>query len=511
MWCSRLALVVSALAALSLAPTAQAAQITGGGDVSYEAGPGEANNVTVTAFAGTLTITDTGVVAIVDADMGDNCMVATQTAICTNAFQFNLFLGDLSDRVLAGQALDAGGNTIDGGAGDDTLGGTPGYDEILGGSGDDTIDALGDGDWVDGGDGDDAIAMGEGDDSGTGAAGNDTIDAGPGDDGRGEPVFGGDGSDVLNGGPGDDRLLGDNLGQATSPGGDTLNGGDGDDTFLGRDPGPDVMIGGPGFDSADYRDASPGVTVTVGDGLANDGNPGDGPPGARDDVQGTVELVDGTPGVDVITGSGSGNELRGNAGDDVLDGAGGGDAILGGAGGDLLTGGLGQDLVSGEHGDDTLQSSDGAPDVDQCGIGADTVNGDAADMVFADCEAVSGAVLGGPAGPPGAAGPAGVPGPAGPAGLDGRLVLVAFSAQVSASRVSVRFVLTAAAGVTLEVKGTKGKAVRVASAKGKAGVNTISWNRKLAGKRAARGTYRLTVKASTAGATAASTISARLR
>jgi hypothetical protein len=117
----------------------------------------------------------------------------------------------------------------------------------------------------------------------------------------------------------------------------------------------------------------------------------------------------------------------------------------------------------------------------------------------------------GPAGPAGSVGPLGPTGPAGVPGQDGRLVLVAYQAGVATRRVTVRYALTGPAGVTLRVKPPRGATVTVAKADGKAGINTIRWNRRIKGRRAARGTYRLTVTASAGGRTASSSLVVRLR
>jgi len=44
----------------------------------------------------------------------------------------------------------------------------------------------------------------------------------------------------------------------------------------------------------------------------------------------------------------------------------------------------------------------GARDADYCGSGSDAVTGDGGDVVAGDCESVTGAIVGGPAGAPGA-------------------------------------------------------------------------------------------------------------
>lgn len=128
--------------------------------------------------------------------------------------------------------------------------------------------------------------------------------------------------------------------------------------------------------------------------------------------------------------------------------------------------------------------------------------------------------LAGPqAGPPGgpgtggSPGPGGAPGTAGAPGRDGRTVLVAYRADVSARRVTVRYALTGRSAVTLRVTGPgTRRPVVVARRAGHAGLNTIFWNRRLARGRAARpGRYRLAVTATVAGRSATSTLSARLR
>ena len=90
-------------------------------------------------------------------------------------------------------------------------------------------------------------------------------------------------------------------------------------------------------------------------------------------------------------------------------------------------------------------------------------------------------------------------------------MLFAFQARALARRVTVRYVLTHAAQVTLQVKPPRGRARTVARGRGRAGLNTIAWNRRLNGRRAPRGLYRLTVIATRDRLTARSGIGARLR
>jgi virginiamycin B lyase len=126
----------------------------------------------------------------------------------------------------------------------------------------------------------------------------------------------------------------------------------------------------------------------------------------------------------------------------------------------------------------------------------------------------------GPSGPVGQAGPAGttgatgVQGPAGAPGAKGApaaVTLVAFQATVSRSAVKVRYVLTGPASVALAVKPPHGKTLTVTRASAGKGVNTLTWNRKLRGKKAPRGKYKLSVVARVNGAQVSSTLAAQLR
>ena len=121
----------------------------------------------------------------------------------------------------------------------------------------------------------------------------------------------------------------------------------------------------------------------------------------------------------------------------------------------------------------------------------------------------------GPAGSPGASGGTGPPGPPGPA-TEAKLVLVAFQVTPSRPRagrkVKVRYAITGAADVVLQVKRGRTPARTVARRKvTRAGVQTLTWNGKLGRKRASRGTYDLIVKATRNGASITSRLRVRLR
>ncbi len=182
----------------------------------------------------------------------------------------------------------------------------------------------------------------------SGDSGDDTLTGGQGDD----TITGGTGSNVLSGGAGDDTLTGgqgdDTL--AGEGGGDTLTGGLGNDTFdEGAAPnGTDTMAGSGGNDLVTYGARAAGVFVTM-DGVFDDGEVGE-----SDNVGADIEDAIGGAGDNVMTGSGSANDLTGGVGNDIIDGAGGDDALNGGLGNDRLTGGAGNDNVFGDDDDDTI-------------------------------------------------------------------------------------------------------------------------------------------------------------
>ncbi len=91
-----------------------------------------------------------------------------------------------------------------------------------------------------------------------------------------------------------------------------------------------------------------------------------------------------------------------------------------------------------------------------------------------------------------------------------KLVLVAFGATVSPKVVTVRYVLTGTARLKLTVKSKHGRAATVTTASGHSGTGKLSWNRKLAGKRAKPGSYKLTITAAGASKTVSSSVTVKL-
>ena len=135
---------------------------------------------TVTAADGTAQQVTITIHGASDADPNDFDYLATGTVVISDPpFVYGTPRGDN----IAGGGND--GQTIYGGAGNDTLNGTGKDDNIYGGSGNDTIK---------GNDGDDTIY---------GGSGSDTINANNGND----TIIGGFGSDLLTGSNGDDRFV----------------------------------------------------------------------------------------------------------------------------------------------------------------------------------------------------------------------------------------------------------------------------------------------------------------
>jgi Ca2+-binding RTX toxin-like protein len=193
-------------------------------------------------------------------------------------------------------------------------------------------------------------------------------------------LYGQAGNDFLSGDEGVDRLTGgaDNDQISAGPGNDTITSdavADGDDTYSGGD----------GVDTVTYSKRSVAVSVSIGNGLADDGQVGE-----FDNVDDTVENVIGGGGDDTLVGSAGNNALTGNDGDDDVFGGGGRDTLTGGNGNDILVGDAGPDLLFGDAGIDSLDGGTGndelhggtSNDTLTGGTGADLFFGDAGNDVF---------------------------------------------------------------------------------------------------------------------------------
>ena len=219
-----------------------------------------------------------------------------------------------------------------------------------------------------------------------GGGGADTMRAPAGDGFRGVTLWGDDGDDVLatarggrlDGGAGADRVTGgaekDELTGGT--GADELRAGADDDVLHpGPDRDPDLVDGGSGRDHVSYEG--------TGEPLAIDMARLQAAPG---DVLRSVESIRGGLAADTIRGSAGPDSLGGGGGNDRLDGRAGRDLLHDGSGRDRLAGGPGDDSLSGWHGDDVLEGGPGDDVLDpwtfepedrreriDCGSGLDTV------------------------------------------------------------------------------------------------------------------------------------------
>ncbi|MEQ1950780.1 calcium-binding protein [Mesorhizobium sp. CN2-181] len=270
---------------------------------------------------------------------------------------------------------------------DETLKGDELVDRIFGGGGKDTITAGGGNDIVEGGAGGDKLDGGTGLNTlsyessligveidllgGTakyGDAEGDTIvynsffrvvGSATGDD----TLYGTNGNNRLEGGGGKDTL-------ASNGGHDVLSGEGGDDFLVASKSTGSTFDGGDGIDWISYESEAVGITLNL-DGSANAG-------GASNDKVYGIENAYGSSHDDTITGTdGVDNVLDGSEGLDKLSGLGGNDMLKGGIGNDTLDGGKGNDTLDGGQDDDVLI-------VDAAGdIVVEIAGGGAADRVMA--------------------------------------------------------------------------------------------------------------------------------
>ena len=270
-------------------------------------------------------------------------------------------------------ARTAGGVSLSGGAGNDTLIGTAFADRLDGQGGDDSVVGGAGDDVLFGGAGNDVLRGGIGNDSLTGGLGNDFLAGDAGTDRLVEDpsAEGATGNNLfltntsLLGALGTDRLtaveqaaLSASVGTAPNAlnafnfsGPVTLNGGAGNDTLTGG-AGNDVLIGGPGTNVLNGGPAGADTVVEAGEldfTLTNARLTAAGPGGGTDLLT-SVERAD-------LTGGAGANSLNASAftlGPVTLTGGAGNDTLTGTAFADLFTGGLGDDLIVGRGGSDKL-------------------------------------------------------------------------------------------------------------------------------------------------------------
>lgn len=246
-----------------------------------------------------------------------------------------------------GAGLD-GADSLDGGAGMDTLCGNVGDDTLIGGAGNDYLrgdsgsdSLLGGADIDVAGYRFDEIAAADllFDASQLGTTAIVTLD-----DGRG-------GIDTLDGiesvavtaGAGNDTLTG-------GANADTLLGGDGDDVFRANQSG-DSMRGGDGYDTLDLSESNADLWFNVSNGFVTGGP-------AVDHFDGMERILSGS-GNDIFGGGEADNDFDAGGGDDIAFGANGDDTLRGGSGNDSLEGGAGSNALFGGAGNDTLIGTGG--------------------------------------------------------------------------------------------------------------------------------------------------------
>lgn len=219
-------------------------------------------------------------------------------------------------------------------------------------------------------------------------------------------LYGESGADTLTGGAagtGGTDLYG-------GTGNDTLLGGENHD-FLEGGPGADTMDGGPGrftVDGVSYAHHAESIRVTF-DGSANDGAVGEGDnvlPSVEAVVggPGNDTLIGdrrrnvflGRGGNDTLVGSAGADRLKGGSGSDSVRAGPGPDRVNGQAGDDKLAGGTGSDRIAGEAGNDLIRAEDGN-DFLFGGRGRDLMRGGSGrDTIYAWKDQEKDRVLGGP-------------------------------------------------------------------------------------------------------------------
>ncbi|MCJ9669507.1 DUF5801 repeats-in-toxin domain-containing protein, partial [Neorhizobium sp. SHOUNA12B] len=347
------------------------ADVTGSGTRNIQLGDGSLLAVNIAGLAGTAdkVVGGAGNDTIILERDGKSGFVADYSTAPGYLSGVEKIVGtDGNDVILlaAGSTADGGPITIEGGDGNDILGGSNSADIINGGTGNDLISGLGGNDILKGGAGNDEI---------WGGAGDDTIDGGDNTDN----ITGGLGNDTINGGAG-----GDTFNYTVGDGVDTIN----------DDSGMDLLIAN---GSANVEQSVVSVTAT-GFTLDVDGD------GIVDVTTSSVEsvILNQMGGADTITlrsldnaetitiegnsnllqihGSGlpsisgistSAVRIEANGGNDVIN-ASGLDASVsltvdGGAGSDTITGSAGADIIRGGAGNDTI--------IYKVGSAADVIDG----------------------------------------------------------------------------------------------------------------------------------------
>ncbi len=267
-----------------------------------------------------------------------------------------LYGGNGQDRFYVGAGEQEGGDSYDGGAGNDTLivatgvavpsagastsieslsaVGSNGADDITGFSGSDSISGAGGsddlrgasgGDSLYGDNGNDQVRGQDGDDTAEGGSGLDNLFGGTGDDllvgdTANDQLVGGTGSDILFGGQNRDRLNG-------ASGADTAYGGNNNDTFI-IDTETDLIFDGVGQGEDVLRSNAADYTLgTAAEVVIERVN--------INTAAGDAKMV-GNDNSDILIGNSFDNILLGRSGDDRLNSRGGTNTMTGGSGDDTF-------------------------------------------------------------------------------------------------------------------------------------------------------------------------------
>ncbi len=166
----------------------------------------------------------------------------------------------------------------------------------------------------------------DGDDTLIGTSLDETLDGGAGND----VINGGAGNDIQYGGAGDDLVI-------ANTGADLFDGGDGTDTidftYTSNDVGLDLAAGTATFENNDVE-----VMTNFENAIAGSGD----------------NLIYGTSGANNLYGGDGNDTIYGGDGDDIIDGGAGNDAHYGGGGNDLIIANVGDDLFDGGDGVDSI-------------------------------------------------------------------------------------------------------------------------------------------------------------
>ncbi|MBX9680558.1 MAG: hypothetical protein K2X38_17515 [Gemmataceae bacterium] len=225
--------------------------------------------------------------------------------------------------------------TIDGGRGDDAIGGGRGNDTLIDRDGNNSIR---------GGLGNDSIIVGNGYNRIWTDGGTDVVASGNGNNW----ITVGTGAATISVGNGNNRIYADDEGRGESDGNVILVAGNGDnDIRLGS--GNDRITVGNGSNVIQAGDGNDSITTGNGDNTVSGG--------AGDDVirtgSGQDNIAAGS-GNDIVFAGAGNDTISGGSGNDILVGGDGNDALTGDDGRDVLIGGLGADLLTGGKDDDLL-------------------------------------------------------------------------------------------------------------------------------------------------------------